>query len=339
LLLPGMFVAGIQASRGRMKSTAFAPVAIVAVLAIPWLLYTYHAASVAPAPNEQLLLHSYSTAMFHVDAGDPNSPFLSMSDWMTRFEENGRKLLNDFGRLAGFRTSLRPGWPAWVAWPFGTVLVVLFALGGVGAIRKGMTLGEWFFATYLLFVLTYFQYAERLLLPLVPFLYLYLVAGCGIVYEFFANSGVLWLERPGIARLALAPVLLLTLLINHSERPRQLNPLNWFRERSSAEQQSVEKYVVAKWIEANTEPEAVILCKHGPILAVLTGRRAYSYRFALDENLLHRYPSDYVLFDAVDRSSFPKLYRHLTRVAWDRSQLLPNSRGRRVEVFRITGRP
>ena len=69
--------------------------------------------------------------------------------------------------------SPRSGWTVWLAWPVGAVLVILVGFGLIDAIRKGVTLGEWFFAIYLLFVLTYFRYAERLLLPLVPFLYLY----------------------------------------------------------------------------------------------------------------------------------------------------------------------
>jgi hypothetical protein len=128
------------------------------------------------------------------------------------------------------------------------------------------------------------------------------------------------------------------LLVNITEWPRRLIPSNWFREGSIAEQPSKRKNAVANWILENTSPDAVLLSKHGPILEVLTGRRAFSYRFARDENLLDRYPADYALFEAADRSTFPLLYERLASVAQDRSQLLPNSRGRRVEVFRITGR-
>jgi hypothetical protein len=52
---------------------------------------------------------------------------------------------------------------------------------------------------------------------------------------------------------------------------------------------------IGSWIRERTPADAVILCNEAPVLSVLSGRRAYTYRHARDVRLLERYRPDYVV--------------------------------------------
>src|SRR6185503_9322986 len=60
--------------RGRAAALVLATVAVMA----PWSVR--NALVDAPAPEDQNFVYSYSTGLFHVDAGDPGSPLRSLAD-------------------------------------------------------------------------------------------------------------------------------------------------------------------------------------------------------------------------------------------------------------------
>lgn len=131
------------------------PVAAVTILLLaPWGIRNQ--LNPIELPVDQLLNHSYATAMFHYDLGDPRSARVSVRDWGARILERGNQV------SAGLATRLRDAEPTpmrlgaatlilgiyfyWlVTSPSALGLFILFALGVTGS---------------------YFAFQDRLLLPI-----------------------------------------------------------------------------------------------------------------------------------------------------------------------------
>ena len=65
---------------------------------------------------------------------------------------------------------------------------------------------------------------------------------------------------------------------------------------------------MARWIRENTSEDAVIMCNQAPVLALLSNRLTYSYRFPRTPNIITKYDVDYVLIDA---PGHPRFMTHL----------------------------
>jgi hypothetical protein len=60
-------------------------------------------------------------------------------------------------------------------------------------------------------------------------------------------------------------------------------------------------YTIADWVSEHTRPRDVLLFRQAPILSYLTGRTAYSTRFASADALVDKYRVDYAIFVGEDR--------------------------------------
>ena len=65
-------------------------VATTLIIFVPWGIRSQLTA--VDAPVDQLLNHSYATALFHYDSGDPRSPRVSARDWSLRILERGNQI-------------------------------------------------------------------------------------------------------------------------------------------------------------------------------------------------------------------------------------------------------
>ena len=112
--------------------------------------------SAVPTPADQLLNHSYTTALFHYDFGDPNSPLVSARDWGLRILERGDQI------SAGLASRLADSQPT----PSRILVATLiFGIYFYWLVANPSTLG-----LFVLFSLgvtgSYFAYQDRLLLPI-----------------------------------------------------------------------------------------------------------------------------------------------------------------------------
>jgi 4-amino-4-deoxy-L-arabinose transferase-like glycosyltransferase len=322
LLLPGLLLLGWRKDRGWQRLRALLPVLLVCALVAPWLAWSRQTAARAVIPPDQLKLHDYSTAMWHEDPGDPDSPLVSWEGWLERISHNGSSLAR---KLAV--TLLH--WPSAGA---GLVLLLLLLLGWLVRLRRSPSLLEWFAAAYTALILTYFAYNERLLLPLVPFVYLYLVE----LFRFVAERLSERASRP--QRVALLPALPVAalLLLNASNLPTSLAAGEWQHQGVPHAQRWADLETVAGWLRENTPPDAKVLCVRAPSLAVLSGRRTYTMAFPRGRDLVRRYRPDYVVYEA-GRGPQPQHEELEARGPWSWT-LVGAGTGRDIRVYQLRRR-
>jgi 4-amino-4-deoxy-L-arabinose transferase-like glycosyltransferase len=284
LALPGALLVGLRADRGVQRWRPLVGAALPVLLILPWVLHSGRVAQGARSPADQFLLFDYGTAMLHVDPGDPASPRVDLAGWVERVAANGGQLLGDLDeQLAHLEGVTAWRWPA----------AVLVLAGLAVALRRRPSMFEAWTALYLALVLTYFVYANRLVQPLVPFLYLYALLA-------LASLGRLVARRLGpvagaLPAAALFAALLLgnALAFGHHRSPRA-----WPYAGATQGQWWDDLEGVAAWVRENTPADATLLCNAAPTLSVMSGRRAYTYRFPRGTDLFQRYPIDYVVHDA-----------------------------------------
>lgn len=307
LMVPALLLLGVKRDKGWQRWRAAVPVAIVILLVLPWLEHSREVAAVAPRPSEQLLLHSYSTAMWHQDPGDPDSPAVSPAGWMKRVEQNGSGLVRDVAKVTVHVDGvvLRTG------------LVVLLLAGWGMAVRRKPTLLEWFAASNLLLLLTYFTNAERLLMPLTPLLYLYLLLPL--------EAATRWLTGHFGRRAVAGQLLVVAALFtaNAVSLPRRLAPRDRPIGARAARGQRWEE--LATWLRDNTPEDAVILCSRAPQVALLSGRTAYTYRFLRTPAPLTRYGVDYAVIDSATPPWILEYVQGRTDEYWELPSQVPGS--------------
>lgn len=139
----------------RFGLTRLAPLALAAFAAkIPWDVRC--AVHHPEPPVDQNFLFSYSTAMWHVDGGDPSSPRRELWSIAERMPERAETVLS----LLGARMGSSTGAAATIA-----VGILLLALTAVTAWRRRES-AELFAAAFLGVLLVYFGFRDRLALPL-----------------------------------------------------------------------------------------------------------------------------------------------------------------------------
>jgi len=268
LLLPALLVQGVLIERGRARWRCAVPLLLVAALMFPWWIHSRAGASSAERPAEQLMAFDYVTTMWHVDPGDPDSPLIPVAGWFARIFANGDGLIGDLSLLTLHTKST-----------WGMTLATVILLAGWGrALYTKVSFRELFAGLYVLLLLSYFEYASRLAVPLVPFVYVYAV------------QSVIWLaERLAPSKLGrrtqAVSAVVITLLIAAN--------LPGLLKRPPSQDYGYGK--MARWFRENTDEDAVILCRQAPIVHLLSGRRAYTYRFPRSADLLAKYEADYVI--------------------------------------------
>jgi hypothetical protein len=160
LLVPAILLArlarwafGPRSERVRRALLTCWPVLVVPALAwLPWSLR--NARAEVPVPPEHVFLHSYSTAMWHTDAGDPSSPRLGAAEILARVPDQLGELLPLLG--AGFRED--SGLPDGLTVP----LAVLMVLCATAILVRRRAPAEFLFGGVLIVLSIYFAFKARL---------------------------------------------------------------------------------------------------------------------------------------------------------------------------------
>jgi 4-amino-4-deoxy-L-arabinose transferase-like glycosyltransferase len=288
LLLPGILLVPLLGRSRHALLRAGVACGVALSLAAPWLAWSHGVAARAPAPSEQRLVFDYTTAILHTDARDPASPRVSPSGWLRRVQDNGEALLRD----AGLNVVALPGFGA------GALVAALGALGWAAALRRERGVLAWLAASYSL-------------------LYLYALLG------FRALARRLPRLRPPFPDALVAALALGLLGLNVARLPSTLHPGRWGAGEERVATIWADQERVAAWLRRETPREAVVLARPAPILALLSERRVYSYRFAPLARLLERHRPGYVVVEpAAGRKPLEALLEPLARERW----VLPSGR-------------
>ena len=297
LILPGVVLLSLWHGRGRARLRGLLPLATAVLLSLPWFLYSRAAAADAEVPVEQDLLLDYTTAIFHVDPGDPSSALVAFDAWGERIAKHGGQLLDD---LTGATLYVADGGFLPVQ-----ILVGLAVVAGlvVALRRRGPSLFEWFGLVYATLLITYFAYDARLVMPLVPLVSLYLLTAI--------DAGGGWLARR-TNRPRLVPILGVAVIVGLASA----NGVAIAKHRGEAGDLGTTYRTMARWLEEETPPGARILCNQAPIVSLLSNRPAYTFRFVRTPDVLAKYRIDYVLFDTIPPAPLQELVQKRHREHW-----------------------
>jgi hypothetical protein len=166
LLIPAIAVARLW-QRGRAggavaswRSFASSRLALFAatagLLVLPWSIASAYLAPLGPA--DQTLVHSYSTAMWHRDPADPDSPRFSAGEILSRIPANSALI----GKVLGSRMQRGLGYPKASTAAVGILLVASL----LAVLWRRREPAELVVAGSLLVLVLYFDLRDRLLLPI-----------------------------------------------------------------------------------------------------------------------------------------------------------------------------
>jgi len=297
-------VARAEPRRFAPREALFALVACITIF--PWFIRNQ--LEIPPPPADQTRLYSYSTAMFHVDPGDPASPRFTAGEIVNRAELRVRQMAAVLGSRLQTRVrasaddpaSLRRGEQAWrpsrVSNLYAFALVAALCIQGIRW-RDPACL---FAIGLLLFLLTYFGFQDRLLLPV------YVIA-------FPAAVGLLCEAATRLAGLRAGRLLMgavLAGLLVHDFSPRE----GW----KQIESLHYRMTSIASAIDAEVEPDAHLAAVTGFNLTMLMDRPVHSLHRAVwrarsgeaIEPIIDKYRLDTVVLES---QSFerPLIERHL----------------------------
>ncbi len=316
LLIPGIILTGWLSGQKNQRTRAWIPALIMLGLCIPWLLHTQRAAASAETPSEQLLIFDYTTAIFHVDPGDPSSDWVPLDVLLLRVKMNGRMLLHELGRV-----TLGTDNP-WVGW----LLAATPLVGLVLVSRRRPSILEWFAIAYTVLLLTYFTYDSRLVTPLLPLLYLYLFAALSRLCLWVSNQ----LGVATVTSLLYVSVFALLMVANLARLPVCLHS-----REPSAKLWQQDVYGIAGWVLKHAPSDAVLLCHDAPIISLLTGRLAYTYQFQRSDDLLGKYAPDYLIFQG--SSAHTAEIEHYMAKRWSHRWVLPSClHDRKITVYELS---
>jgi hypothetical protein len=233
--------------RGRVLVLALTTVAVLA----PWIVRN---ALVAPAtPVDQNFLHSYSTAMWHTDGGDPASPLRPASEIVERIPKRLPQVLSMLGsRMTTSRGSA-------VELALGALALACLA---VVLVRRREP-AEWMALGTTAVLVTYFGFQDRLVLGV------WLIAFPAVV-ECVASLTARATD-PRVARLVATTLVLALAVVDAS-------PRRGWRELEIAH----EAYArVAAGFAAGLAPDARVAAPIGWHYAVFLERPVYSLFFAV----------------------------------------------------------
>ncbi|MGQ0553324.1 MAG: hypothetical protein ACT4PU_08900 [Planctomycetota bacterium] len=271
LVLPALVLADLWRPRSappgrRWQGALLAAVALAVHL--PWMIWSGEAAARAERPSTQLLMFDYSSALLRTDPGDPDSPYVDLAGWQERLASNAQEIVNTVGKITIGRQG---GWAP-------RVLTGLLAAAVLFAWWRRRSALDWYALASVALLLSYFTYAGRLFLPLIPLL----LSAVAFALESAAAAVAHRHERRRLVVTAGAVLALLLggsslALAGESLAPTQLKASN-----------AVLDGLVADWLRENTPPDTLVLHERGAILAVLSGRTTYT-----DRNLRGAFPEAY----------------------------------------------
>jgi hypothetical protein len=262
----------VRFARERALAVAFVPLVVL----LPWSLRN---AAVQPAPPvDQSFIHSYSTAMWHLDGGDPSSPRRSAAEILGRIPRRAGQTLAVLG------SRMQDAEPRLSSVALGAL--ALAAL--LSVLYRRREPAELFALAVVPVLLLYFGFRERLVLPL------YLIA-----LPASADALAALLARAAGARVARVLVALALVLL-------ALLDLDPRTDRERAERTDrLYRSTCAAFAE-HLAPDAVLAAPVGWHYAVYLDRPVYSLFFAVRraddmqaaESVIDRYGVNTVVLSA-----------------------------------------
>ncbi len=287
--LPGLGLLALVQPTSERRARFLGVLGATLLLCAPWWLW---ARATGGEASDQLYLVDYATALLRVDPGDPASAWLSPGAWLARLEQNGVWLLRTLGdaTLGAFHAGA------------GVLVAALVGAGVLRAWRAAPSLGDTFLVGYVALLLAYFVHQLRLVVPVVPLVYLHLLGGVAALGELVGRAA----PRLPARRLAVGFACAALLYANAARLPRALDQRSAPMITDMGAQMTLgarwnDVRRVAAWIRENTPPDAVILAHDAPLYALLAERRTYTHRFAPGPQLLRRVAPDFVVFDRRSR--------------------------------------
>lgn len=316
VMLPGLLFLGLRHDRGLGRLRPLLAFGIVLAASLPWFVHSRAVADEVEVPREQLLLHDYATALFHVDPGNPDSAIVSPAGWGDRVLSNGARVFDDLSRIL-------------VEEPHVVFSALVLLLAGIGwglSVRRGPTLVEWFTFAYVGVLLTYFTHGVRLALPLVPLLFLYGHVTLAAIAKRLPGRHA---RRFPVALAALLLGGFLVTFPRHADGgERAVGGGTWGA-------QWADVATVNDWLRENTPPDARILCSEAPVVSVLSERTAFTFKWPRRAAILERLEIDYVVFTGPLPERLRAFGGHVRENAVERWDLPNRHPDNRLRIFRM----
>jgi hypothetical protein len=208
---------------------------LMAVLILPWMLYSRSNAPTPEQQNEQksYVVYDYKDHFWRKQAGESGARKISVNELPARVWENFKNIFcRDTGGMlfpAFFRTPEESGMEliglgycggeasdiglAKQTMMISSIISLIMLIGYITSVRNGVTLAEIAVPCSLLLILLWPWWSFRFVLPLAPFLIAYLVAGIRTISDFLSPLHVTFQQNDSwkFARLTLAVVIALQL--------------------------------------------------------------------------------------------------------------------------------
>ena len=310
-------------------AAAFAVVAAVCVL--PWLMY---ARANAPTPEQQVahrgsIVYAYTDQLWMRWAGAPVSGTISPSELPDRIGTNafdvfGRSIAGIFlpvifrgapesgeevvalGGAVSFRSASMGSAAGTAVISF--LLSAVVVMGFVDKSRERVTVAEILTPLAVAIILLWPFWTFRFVLPLTPFLMLYLIAGLQAITRLTSRLvGVAHdAESLRLVRIALLSIVGLH-LVDHAgylmtiHTPDRAASVNWL-----AEARDVDRAI--EWVRDNIPAEAVIASTNPALVHLRTGNKTIGFDGSIAELLAHKGEVGYVAcFVSVQAPKVPEL--------------------------------
>jgi hypothetical protein len=203
--------------------------------------------------------------------------------WWERIAKNASR----FRRSLAFATlGTRRGWAAYA-------LMAAVMLGLLICVRRKTSILVWFAPAYAGLILIYFTFHNRLLIPIVPFVYAYIL----VTLRWMLSRLGRWIPRRKIVPVIEVIAVACLLTLNLRALPRNLN----YRQGDQVSEPGAYGALVmtcqraADWLSLNTTEDATALTEPAPILSLLSGRDVYTTRFQSIPRLLAHHKIDFAV--------------------------------------------
>jgi 4-amino-4-deoxy-L-arabinose transferase-like glycosyltransferase len=320
VVVPGIALVYLLKLRGRQRLLAILPVIVILASIAPWLAWSRRAKAEAERPADQLMLFDYETAVLRVDTGDPDSQFVTPSMWWDRIKGNLRSLMENVS-IGILGTANK-----WAGYGLAAVVILGFLL----CLSRGISLLEWFALSYTAVLLSYFTLTGRLLIPLLPLIYAYILT----LLEWLTGlSGQL---EPRSGRMRMIEVIVVACLLAANGRGLALGEQTALREIKAGpgvRSRRWDDYArAADWLRANTPEHVAILTGPAPMLSVLAKRRAYTYRFESVSSILAKERIDFAVFFWWNPEDVEQQIASLAADEWELNSTVP---GRSIRIYKL----
>jgi hypothetical protein len=303
-----LVTAGLWLVKEREWKRASMFAAVAAVCLLPWLAYSH---AHAPTREERVahggsIAYEYQEQLWMRWAGTPGYGTATVADLPARVatnledifargfggifvpalfrgpSESGEELVS-LGGAVGIRMGSMGS--AGATKVISTVIGFVVMLGFVVAARRQATVAELLVPVSVVIILIWPFWSFRFLLPLTPFLIVYLVAGITTLAAWVQRSGRAAVLAPAMARMALLCLIGLSVLdhvgyIVHARNGSRLDGVPWL-----AQAREIDSALA--WLNAHTDG-GVVATTNPALVYLRTGRKTVSFDGSLPELLARK---------------------------------------------------